>query len=239
MSEPIVTHKKENQPMSKTFTAEATCKPTAGALRDALAGIPDDAEVDHEISTDRLHELAAIAEAAHDIAPARPGTGWHWAGNTSNTGHISLSAWVSGHGRCSVMAFWRWGMGGAQPSFIGRDVIMRPAVEFVQYEVGNPSIVGRQNRDHSVYREDISGIAHPIAAHIAAFDPTTARALIAEVLTLREQRDKVLALADDLAREAAELSAGDGDYRRGLADSAADAAARARRALGVTEEADR
>ena len=34
----------------------------------------------------------------------------------------------------------------------------------------------------------------PIAAHIAAFDPTTARALIAELLALREQRDEVLAL---------------------------------------------
>lgn len=53
MSEPIVTPKKETQPMSKTFTGEATCNPTAGALRDALAGIPDDARVTVTFTTDQ------------------------------------------------------------------------------------------------------------------------------------------------------------------------------------------
>ena len=39
--------------MPKTFTAKATCKPTTGALRDALAGIPDDARVTVTFTADQ------------------------------------------------------------------------------------------------------------------------------------------------------------------------------------------
>ena len=39
--------------MTRTFTAEATCKPTVAALRDALAGIPDNARVKITTTSDQ------------------------------------------------------------------------------------------------------------------------------------------------------------------------------------------
>ena len=85
------------------------------------------------ITTERLHELAAIAEAA------TPGP-WR------RSPHIDF------------------------PSETGYEVYLPPAD-------GGPYGTGGRVGEASTKMD---------AAHIAAFDPTTARALIAEVLALRE-----------------------------------------------------
>lgn len=128
-----------------------------------------------------LGRLRAIADAAHQAVPARPGTRWHWSGDGSAQ-TIRLSAWVVGYGRCTVMDFDRWGMAGAEPRF-STDRVMRDARDMLVFEVGESTVRGiREARlDPSVYRYDVTGIDHPIATHVAAMDPETVLALIDRV----------------------------------------------------------
>ena len=129
-----------------------------------------------DLDLDHLH---AVAQAAHERVPARPESqGWHWSGDTS-THTLRLSAWVAGHGRCTVMDFRRWGMQSAQPSFPDTRWMMAPASDFTTYEVGERGLIGPKGATHpSVYRHDVDGIDHPIARHIETFDPATALTLI-------------------------------------------------------------
>lgn len=98
--------------------------------------------------------------------PAEPTPGpWGWFGNArSNEVYLSTVR----HGRRFVMQFGRWGMRGAQPIFRDRGV-MRPAADFLKFEVGDPSVTGvtRAMSDSSVYRMDICGIDHPDARLLA------------------------------------------------------------------------
>lgn len=108
-----------------------------------------------------LAKLRALAEAA------TPGP-WSWFGNTK-TNSIMLA--TIDRGRQYVMRFRRWGMGGAQPVFLKPDERgggwMHPAKDLVVYEVD--------------YRKDFHDIDNADARWIAAADPTTVLALIAEI----------------------------------------------------------
>lgn len=90
---------------------------------------------------------------------------WYWHGNAGSK-TLYLAA---GSKRKFVMQFARWGTQGAQPRF---EVNMRmvDAKDLVQFEVGNPDVVGvdAAKNDPSVYRLDITGISHPDAILIAA-----------------------------------------------------------------------
>ena len=164
-----------------------------------------------DLDLDHLH---AVAQAAHERVPARPESqGWHWSGDTS-THTLRLSAWVAGHGRCTVMDFRRWGMQSAQPSFPDTRWMMAPASDFTTYEVGERGLIGPKGATHpSVYRHDVDGIDHPIARHIETFDPATAltlirrlrdadaRALAAEVASRGYREDRLRAERDALAAQ--------------------------------------
>jgi hypothetical protein len=91
---------------------------------------------------------------------------WAWFGNAKGR-NIYLATIHSG--RRFVMQFGRWGMNSAQPIFQDR-AVMRPAVEFLKFEVGNPEVTGFEaaQDDPSVYRYDIRDIDHPDARLIAA-----------------------------------------------------------------------
>lgn len=129
-----------------------------------------------------IDTLEAIARAASAIAPGE----WHWWGNTQgHYRHIELGAWVQGLGRCSVMRPVRYGMQNAQPAFLGADILMHRAHDHVRYEVGRQDLVGEAaRRDPGLYRQDVRGIAHPIAEHIAAASPDIVLALIARIREL-------------------------------------------------------
>ena len=72
------------------------------------------------------------------------------------------------------MQFKRWGTTGAQPVFQVKrpsgNVVMVPAVDLLQFEVGNEEITGYADAksDGSVYRYDIAGISHPDARLIVS-----------------------------------------------------------------------
>lgn len=135
---------------------------------------------------DRLEELA---QAAYDLVPYREGTGWHWAGDVSGGyPRLALSAWISGRGRCTVMDFERWGMQSAGPRFPDDAMMMHDARKMVIFEVGRRGVVGQKaaEADDSVYRYDVDGVDHPIPEFIAAADPSTVLALIAEIRRLQE-----------------------------------------------------
>jgi len=91
---------------------------------------------------------------------------WSWFGNAK--GRNIYLATIYG-GRRFVMQFGRWGMKSAQPIFQAEGV-MRPAVEFLKFEVGNPDVTGFEaaKDDSSVYRYDILSIDHPDARLIAS-----------------------------------------------------------------------
>lgn len=137
-----------------------------------------------------LEALESIAKDAYDLVPYRDGTGWHWSGNVEGSyPRLALSAWVSGYGRCTVMDFERWGMQSAGPRFPDDAMMMGDARDFVTFEVGRRGVVGQRSAraDGSVYRYDVEGIAHPIPKFIAAADPKTVLALIAEIRALRAE----------------------------------------------------
>ena len=141
-----------------------------------------------------LDALEAVALAAYDRVPYRDGTGgWHWAGNVEGSyPRLALSAWVSGYGRCTVMDFERWGMQSAGPRFPDDAMMMDDARDFVTFEVGRRGVIGMRGAkaDGSVYRYDVEGIAHPIPEFIAAADPKTVLALIAEIRRLRARAER-------------------------------------------------
>jgi hypothetical protein len=117
-----------------------------------------------------LERLEALAKAA------TPGP-WAWFGN-SQTRQIHLA--TPDRGRQYIMAFDRWGMGGAQPTF-RRGGLMARASEICTYAVGDGKAVGHAAAvgDESVYRYDINGLDSPDAAFIAAANPATVLELIA------------------------------------------------------------
>lgn len=128
-----------------------------------------------------IDTLEATARAASAIAPGK----WHWHGDTHFRSGVELATWIQGAGRCSVMRPIRYGMRAGQPSFGGDDFMMHPAHDLVRYEVGRQDLIGDAARqDPGLYRQDIRGIAHPIAEHIAAASPDIVLALIARIREL-------------------------------------------------------
>lgn len=128
-----------------------------------------------------IDALEATAKAASVIAPGQ----WSWHGHTHFRAGIGLSTWIRGLGRCDVMRPVRYGMQSAQPSFMGSDLRMHKAHDLVQYEVGRQDLIGEDaRRDPGLYRQDVRGIAHPIAEHMAAASPDVVLALIARIREL-------------------------------------------------------
>ena len=128
-----------------------------------------------------LDSLEEIAKAASAIAPGR----WQWHGDTKWRSGIELTTWIRDLGRCSVMRPVRYGMDAAQPAFLGDDVLVHKAHDLVQYEVGRQDLIGEGARqDPGLYRQDVRGIAHPIAEHMAAASPDVVLALIARIREL-------------------------------------------------------
>lgn len=80
------------------------------------------------------------------------------------------------------MGFERWGFYGAQPVFRDATGRMRPASDFLKFEIGDRNVVGidAARSDPSVYRYDVRGIDHPDARLIAEA-PAMAEALRALV----------------------------------------------------------
>jgi hypothetical protein len=99
---------------------------------------------------------------------------WQWYGNTKMH-DVQLATTHSG--RVFVMDFARWGLRGGQPRF-QVDQMMVTLGELAKRE--DP--LGP--RFEVPYRRDFHGIGHPIAAHIAANDPTTVLALIQRIQDL-------------------------------------------------------
>ena len=133
-----------------------------------------------------IDSLESIARAASAIAP---GT-WHWYGNTYYHS-IELGTWLSGMGRCTVMRPVRYGMHGAQPAFLGEDIMVHKAHDLVQYEVGRQDLIGEAARQHSgLYRQDVRGIAHQIAEHMAAASPDIVLALIDRIHSLEGELER-------------------------------------------------
>lgn len=93
---------------------------------------------------------------------------WGWFGTAGGFPEIYLATKHSG--RRYVMGFNRWGLNGAQPSFQPNGCGMVKAKDLLQFEVGDQSIVGLDaaQKDTSVYRFQIRGIAAPDAHLIAA-----------------------------------------------------------------------
>lgn len=93
---------------------------------------------------------------------------WGWFGTAGGCPEIYLATKHSG--RRYVMGFNRWGLNGAQPSFQPNGCGMVKAKDLLQFEVGDQSIVGLDaaQKDTSVYRFQIRGIAAPDAHLIAA-----------------------------------------------------------------------
>lgn len=93
---------------------------------------------------------------------------WAWFGTAGGCPEIYLA--TNHSGRRYVMGFQRWGLNGAQPSFQPEGRGMVKAKDLLQFEVGDQSIVGLDaaQKDTSVYRFQIRGIAAPDAHLIAA-----------------------------------------------------------------------
>ncbi|MFT8366251.1 MAG: hypothetical protein ABF812_09870 [Gluconobacter cerinus] len=93
---------------------------------------------------------------------------WGWFGTAG--GHPEIYLATKHSGRRYVMGFNRWGLNGAQPSFQPNGCGMVKAKDLLQFEVGDQSIVGLDaaQKDTSVYRFQIRGIAAPDAHLIAA-----------------------------------------------------------------------
>ena len=120
---------------------------------------------------DKLDYYQSIAEAATK-GP------WRWAGHPE-----SLRLCTTHGGQRFVMTFVRRGMRDAQPCFQVKGEGMVNAADLLQFDVGDQSVVGVKgaDKDPSVYRTDIRGIAHPDAIFMAEFNPEVALALIAEL----------------------------------------------------------
>lgn len=144
-----------------------------------------------------LDQLEHTAQAASAIAPGR----WGWHGDTSGPyRNIELGTWIQGLGRCTVMRPVRYGMQGAQPAFLGADILIHKAHDLVRYQVGRQDLIGEAARqDPGLYRTNVAGIDHPIAEHIAAASPDTILALIAMI---RDLQRTVQQLALDALDEA-------------------------------------
>lgn len=161
-----------------------------------------------DLTPEALDQLEATAKAAYEVIPYRESTHWHWSGDTSGGyPRLTLSAWVQGHGRCTLMDFTRWGMQSAGPRFPDAAMMMQDARTRVTFEVGQRGVVGQKaaELDPSVYRYDVTGVSHPVAEHITAADPATILALIAEVRRMRADwlreatsRDELLAKIERL-----------------------------------------
>ena len=121
----------------------------------------------------KLDSLETLAAAA------TPGE-WGWYGSADTEIYLA----TRDRGRLFIMRFVRKGMQGAQPLLqpIVKNRGMVRAMDHLIFEVA-PDATSRD--DPRVYRGDIVGIRHPDAAWIAAADPTTVGALIAEVRRLR------------------------------------------------------
>lgn len=90
---------------------------------------------------------------------------WAWYGHPKFGMYLATTH----SGRIYVMDFVRQGTQGAQPRFQPQpDRGMVKAEDLVQFCVGLQTIVGVKNRDSSVYRQDIRGIACADARLIAA-----------------------------------------------------------------------
>ena len=87
---------------------------------------------------------------------------WAWYGNP-----LENRMYLATSGRETVMGFDRWGMHGAQPTFI-KDRRITKAEDMVTFEVGDRGVVGLKAGDPSVYRMDINGIDHPVACLLEA-----------------------------------------------------------------------
>lgn len=133
-----------------------------------------------------LAALRAIVEPALAWAGGRGP--WQWFGNTKT--HDAYLA-TTHSGRTFVMDFARWGMAAGQPRF---QVDQRMVTLGELAKRGDP--LGP--KFEVSYRRDFVGIGHPIAAHIAACDPTTVLALLKRIHVLEQQ---LLASADDLESE--------------------------------------
>lgn len=120
---------------------------------------------------------------------------WGWHGNA---GSKSLQLSTKHSGRRHVMTFTRWGFNGAQPQFQPGKHGMVKAADLLQFEVGNKSIVGVKaaEKDDSVYRYDVRGIACADAELIAAAPDILSRVRTLEA-ALREIQDFTGALEDD------------------------------------------
>lgn len=133
------------------------------------------------VSAIDLDTLESIAREASSIAPGV----WHWHGNTEHRSGIQLCTWIRGFGRCHVMRPVRYGMGSAQPSFPGDDLMMHKAHDLVRYEVGRQDLIGEAARkDPGLYRQDVRGIAHPVAEFMAAASADVVLALIQRIREL-------------------------------------------------------
>jgi hypothetical protein len=128
--------------------------------------------VTEPLTIERLAEIRA-ARAATSPGP------WRWSGNTA-TQQMSLTCWVPGWGRTTVMDFVRWGMRGAQPRFRGGS-IMHKGSDLAVWEVNRAAI---DPADPSLYRHDVVGLRSPDAAFIADA-PGYVDDLLAEVDRLR------------------------------------------------------
>lgn len=155
-----------------------------------------------------LEAIRARAEAA------TPGP-WGWFGNTAaHIAYLSSFRW----GRQFVMGFKRWGMTGAQPTFVdgrswadtddglkfapGAGIV--PASELARYEVA-PDATERS--DPRVYRADLTGFRNPDATFIAAARQDVAD-LLAEVDRLRAALVNAEDAAENLAGKLAAARAG-------------------------------
>lgn len=128
------------------------------------------------------------------LAPeATPGP-WRWWGHDGRT--IALT--TRGYGIAAVMAFARLGMQEAQPVFYKRST--KPEGGYIDGGKFRKAMdIAVRERD---YRTDIAKLDHPDAEWIAAADPTTVSALIAERDALADILDAVRAVHGPVDTEA-------------------------------------
>lgn len=101
-----------------------------------------------------------IEEIRNRAAAATPGP-WLWWGNTQ-VHQVSLMSRAPG--RPTVMAFFRWGMQRAKPSFQDERGLLTDFERDVVYQVC-PDCDSKEDR--RVYRQDFIDIRHPDAQFIA------------------------------------------------------------------------
>jgi len=123
----------------------------------------------------RLKEIQVL-EALASKGP------WRWEGNAKYC-DVYLGSRLN-----TVMTFERWGMRRAAPTFVV-DGIITHSKQLVQFEVGDPNIVGIHTKDPSRYRGDICGIAHPDAQFIAESRQMVSE-LLQEVIDLRRKHER-------------------------------------------------